>query len=159
MVDKLNKIVIHWTAGVYEPNAVDKAHYHFLVKGNGSIIEGKYEPEDNLNCKDGCYAAHCGGGNTGAIGIALCGMYSNNYPIKRLQLEAMCKKVAELSLKYKIPITTDTILTHSEFGHKNPSTTSFGKIDIDKLPCIALYDRQSCGNWIRNKVNWYRSKM
>ena len=152
-------IVIHWTAGTYTPNATDKEHYHFLIDGNGKVIEGKYKPSDNLNCKDGKYAAHTGGGNTGRIGIALCGMYSNEYPIKRLQLEALCKKCAELSKVYGIPITNNTILTHSEFGHKNPHTTSFGKIDIDKLPCIALYDRVSVGNWLRNKINWYRSKI
>ena len=159
MDNKFKGIVIHWTGGVYEPNATDKQHYHFLVTGNGKIIEGKYKPEDNLNCTDGKYAAHCGGGNTGRIGIALCGMWSNDYPIKRIQLEAMCKKVAELSIKYKIPISNSTIITHSEFGQKNPATSYYGKIDIDKLPCVALYDRTSCGNWIRNKVNWYRSKM
>lgn len=112
-----------------------------------------------MNCKDGNYARHCGGHNTGNIGIALCGMYSSEYPIKRLQLEALCKKCAELSKVYGIPITSNTILTHSEFGHKNPHTTSFGKIDIDKLPCIALYDRVSVGNWLRSKINYYRSKM
>jgi hypothetical protein len=152
-------IVIHWTAGTYTPNATDKEHYHFLIDGNGKVIEGKYKPNDNLNCKDGKYAAHCGGGNTGRIGIALCACHSDEYPVKRLQLEALCKKCAELSKVYGIPITNNTILTHSEFGHKNPHTTSFGKIDIDKLPCIALYDRVSVGNWLRNKINWYRSKM
>ena len=152
-------IIIHWTAGTYTPNSTDKEHYHFLVDGNGKVIEGKYKPNDNLNCKDGKYAAHCGGGNTGRIGIALCGMYSNEYPIKRIQLEAMCKKVAELCKVYGLAINSNTIQTHSEFGHKNPHTTSFGKIDIDKLPCIALYDRQSVGNWIRNKVNWYKANI
>ena len=152
-------IIIHWTGGVYEPNSTDREHYHFLVDGNGRVINGKYKPSDNINCNDGRYAAHCGGGNTGRIGIALCGMWSNDYPIKRIQLEAMCKKVAELSKIYGIPIKNTTIMTHSEFGHKNPHTSSFGKIDIDKLPCIALYDRTLIGNWIRNKVNWYRSKM
>lgn len=150
-------IVIHWTGGTYKPNATDLSHYHFLIDGNGKVIEGKYKPNDNLNCKDGKYAQHTGGGNTGRIGIALCGMYSSEYPIKRLQLEALCKKCAELSKVYGIPITSNTILTHSEFGHKNPHTTSFGKIDIDKLPCVALYDRVSVGNWLRSRINYYRS--
>ena len=158
-MDKFKGIVCHWTGGLYEPNSVDLSHYHFLITGDGKVINGKYKPEDNLNCSDRVYAAHCGGGNTGRIGVALCGMYGSSYFIKRIQLEAMCKLVAQLSKKYNIPISTDTILTHSEFGAKHPSTTSFGKVDIDKLPCIALYDRKSCGNWIRNKVNWYRSKM
>lgn len=152
-------IVIHWTAGTYIPNATDKEHYHFLIDGNGRVIVGKYKPEDNLNCKDGTYAAHCGGGNTGRIGVALCGRYSNEYPIKRIQLEAMCKLVAQLCKQYSIAIGSDTVMTHSEFGHKNPHTTSFGKIDIDNLPCLALYNRRDVGNWIRNKVNWYRQRV
>lgn len=152
-------IICHWTGGTYEPNSTDLAHYHFLVTGSGKIKEGKYKPEDNLDVGDGKYAPHCGGGNTGRIGIALCGMFNSNYPIKRVQLEAMCKKIAELCNQYNISIGSNTIQTHSEFGHSHPNTTSFNKVDIDKLPCIALYDRKSVGNWIRNKVNWYRSKI
>jgi N-acetyl-anhydromuramyl-L-alanine amidase AmpD len=156
---KYKGIVCHWTGGTYIPNTTDKTHYHFLIDGKGKVVEGKYRPSDNLDCSDGKYAAHCGGGNTGRIGVALCGMWSKDYPIKRIQLEAMCKLVAQLSKEYNIPINSDSILTHSEFGHKNPSTTSFGKVDIDKLPCIALYTRNDCGNWIRNKVNWYRQRL
>lgn len=155
----MKRIIIHWTGGVYTPNDHEKNCYHFLVDGDGKVVKGIHKVEDNENVNDGNYAAHTGGGNTGSIGVALCGMHSIGYPIRRKQLEAMCKLVAELSIKYKIPIKNNTILTHSEFGHSHPDTTSFGKIDIDKLPCIALYNRVSCGNWIRNKVNWYRSKI
>ena len=159
MTSKFKGIICHWTGGVYEPNATDLSHYHYLITGSGKVIEGKYKPEDNLDCTDGKYAQHCGGGNTGRIGIALCGMWSKDYPIKRIQLEAMCKLIAQLCNKYSIPITSNTIMTHSEFGEKNPATTSRGKIDIDKLPCIALYDRRAIGNWIRIKTNWYKSKL
>lgn len=152
-------IVFHWTGGTYIPNSTDRSHYHYLITDTGKVVEGKYKPEDNLNCKDGVYAAHVGGGNTGRIGIALCGMWSKDYPITRVQLEAACKLAAQLCKRYGIAIGSDTVMTHSEFGQKNPHTSSFGKIDIDKLPCVALYDRKSCGNWIRNKVNWYRSKI
>ena len=104
----LNRITIHWTAGTNYPNSTDKQHYHYLVDKEGRIIEGKYKPEDNLNCKDGKYAPHCGGGNTGNIGIALCGMYDSRYPITRKQLEAMCKLVASLSSTHGIPITSSS---------------------------------------------------
>jgi len=155
----LTKIAIHWTAGVYTPNATDKQHYHFLIDGDGKVIKGTHKPQDNENCTDGNYAAHLGGGNTGTIGVAICGMYSSSYPIKRVQLEACCKLIAELSKQYSIPIKNTTIFTHSEFGERNPHTTSNGKIDIDKLPCIALYTRKECGDWLRNKINWYRTKL
>lgn len=155
----LNKIIYHWTAGTNVPNATDLAHYHYLVDASGKVYEGNYKPEDNLSCKDGHYAKHCGGGNTGAIGIAVCGMATVNYPLTHRQLEAACKLGAELSYKYGIPITNKTILTHSEFGNSHPHTTSYGKVDINELPCVCVWGREACGDWIRNKVNWYKSKI
>lgn len=155
----LSKITIHWTAGTYTPNDVDKKAYHFLVDGNGKIIKGKYKPTDNINCQDGVYAAHCGGGNTGNIGIGICAMWdSKAYPIKRCQIEAACKLAAELSKTYGIPISTTNIFTHAEFGNRYPNSTSRGKRDIDSLPCVCVYGVQQVGNWIRDKVHWYKVK-
>lgn len=155
----LKRITFHWTGGVYKPNQVDLNSYHFLIDGSGNIIKGKYRPEDNLNCKDGIYAAHCGGANTGNIGIAVCGMYSTDYPIKRIQIEAACKLAAELAVKYGIRITNRNVVTHAEVGKMLPHSTSYGKIDIINLPCVAVYGMDNVGNWIRNKVQWYRSKI
>lgn len=155
----LNKITIHWTAGTYTPNNTDRLHYHFLVDDKGNVYTGKYKPEDNINCKDGKYAAHTGGGNTGNIGVAMCSMYDTRFPITRKQLEATCKLVAELSKRYGIAISNKKIFTHAEFGRDNPNTTSYGKIDINKLPCVAIYGIKECGDHIRKTVNWYRSKM
>jgi N-acetyl-anhydromuramyl-L-alanine amidase AmpD len=155
----LNRITFHWTGGVYTPNNIDKHAYHFLIDGDGNVIKGDYRPEDNTNCLDGFYAKHCGGGNTGNIGIAICGMYSNDYPIKRVQIEAACKLAAQLTMRYGIRITNRNVITHAEFGRQYPHTTSNGKIDIINLPCVAVYGMNNVGNWIRNKVQWYRSKM
>lgn len=155
----LKRITLHWTGGLNEPNATEKAHYHFLIKGDGTIVKGNHEPEDNLDCKvSGTYAAHTGGGNTGNIGVALCGMWSNQYPIHRIQIEACCKFVASLCDKYGILVNENNVLTHAEFGLTHPKTTSAGKIDIDKLPCVPIYGVKECGKWIRNKVRWYKEK-
>ena len=155
----LNRITFHWTGGTYVPNDVDLSAYHFLIDGEGRVHKGTHKPEDNINCRDGVYARHCGGGNTGNIGIAVCGMWSNDYPIKRKQIEAACKLAAELAERYGIRITNRSILTHAEFGRQFPHTTSNGKIDINNLPCAAVYGIDNVGNWIRNKVAWYRSKI
>ena len=155
----LNRITIHWTGGVYIPNQVDKNAYHFLIDGEGKVVKGTHKPEDNINCKDGNYAPHTGGGNTGNIGIAVCGMYSKDYPIKRIQIEAACKLAAELCNKYGIRITNKNVVTHAEFGKQHPHTTSNGKIDIVNLPCVAVYGVDNVGNWIRNKVQWYRQHL
>lgn len=156
----LKRITFHWTAGTYKPNATDKNAYHFLIDGDGKVVKGKYKPTDNIDCTDGVYARHCGGGNTGNIGIAICGMAdAKQYPIKRIQIEAACKLAAELSKEYGIVVNSNTIITHAEFGERNPATTSKGKIDIINLPCVAVYGIGNVGNWIRNKVLWYRSKI
>ena len=159
MVRELFRITLHWTGGTYKPNTTDKKAYHYLVDGDGKVCNGVYKPEDNMDCSDGKYARHCGGGNTGNIGVALCGMWSKDYPIRRIQLEAACKLIAELSVKYNIRVDNVHILTHAEFGNRFPNTTSYGKIDIVNLPCIAVYGADNVGNWIRNKVVWYRGKI
>lgn len=174
--NKFTKIILHWTAGGYYPNATDLQHYHFLIDKDGNIHDGLFKPEDNLNCNDGIYAAHCGGGNTGAIGIALCGMagYKNSkqpgkYFITRKQCETMFKLVAELLRRYSLDTTS--IKTHALFGRENSKTTSFGKIDITALPPCYDVDVTKAvinarGNKIKgyndfivSKVKWYLSKI
>lgn len=162
----MNKIIIHWTGGGWFPNATDKEHYHFLIDKNGKVINGKYKVEDNENCSDGKYASHCGGGNTGAIGVAMCGMYGfksskavGSYPLTKIQCEACFKLIAELCKKYNIKITPQTVLTHYEFGLTHPKTSSAGKIDIIHLPAYNNIKQLEIGSFIRNKVKWYINKI
>ena len=162
----MNKIIIHWTAGAYMPNSTDLRHYHYLIDKNGRINYGIFKPEDNENCNDGKYAPHTGGGNTGAIGVALCGMYGFSsatklgcYPLTKIQCEALFSFVAKLSKKYKIKIDNNHIMTHYEFGLKNPKTTSAGKIDIIYLPPYPQIKKQNIGDFIRSKVLWYSTKI
>lgn len=162
----MNKIIIHWTAGAYTPNSTDLRHYHYLIDKNGRINCGIFRPEDNENCNDGKYAQHTGGGNTGAIGVALCGMYGFSsatklgcYPLTKIQCEALFSFVAKLSKKYKIKIDNNHIMTHYEFGLKNPKTTSAGKIDIIYLPPYPQIKKQNIGDFIRSKVLWYSTKI
>lgn len=159
----MKRIIIHWTAGAHQPNNKEFESYHFLVNKDGIIIEGKYKPEDNENVNDGNYAQHTGGGNTGSIGISMCGMLNfdkpegSKYPLTEKQCQATFKKCAELCKKYNIPITVDTVLTHYEFSKKHPNTTSYGKIDITWLPYAVAPGM--IGDYIRNKVKWYFQKL
>lgn len=137
-----------------------------MIDKDGKLYNGKYKPEDNINCGDGKYAQHTGGGNTGSIGISMCGMYNfknknsvGPYPLTKVQCEKMFKTVAELCKKYNIKITPDTVLTHYEFGQKNPKTSSYGKIDIIYLPPYPEVQQNEIGNFIRSKVSWYLSKI
>lgn len=161
----MNRIIIHWTAGRYYPTEFEKKFYHFLVDGEGKIYKGFYDPEGNLNCADGRYAAHTGGGNTGSIGIAMCSMFDfkdrnhcGNYPITKIQFESCMNLCAKLSNKYSIPVSPSNVMTHYEFGQKNPKTTSFGKIDITYLPPYPWVAKDDIGSFIRTKIRWYKIK-
>ena len=163
--NKLDKIIIHWTAGRYYPTQLEKQHYHFLIDKEGKIFNGIYKPEDNINCVDKIYAAHCGGGNTGAIGVAMCGMYGfksnkniGNFPILPIQFESCMLFCAELASKYNIEISKDNILTHYEFGQAHPKTTSFGKIYIIYLPTHPWVAKNEIGSFIRSKIRWYKER-
>lgn len=161
----LSKITFHWTAGASIPCATDLKHYHYVIDSNGILYKGIYRPEDNINCNDGKYAAHCGGGNTGNIGIAFCGCYVPNgvsvkntkFPLTRIQLERGFELGAELCKKYNISVNPDNVFTHYEFGKKHPKTLSAGKIDITYMHPFPL--EKDCGQFIRNKIKWYLNKI
>lgn len=163
----MNRIILHWTAGTNQPCSTDYEHYHYLINKDGVIIKGKFAPEDNLNCNDGKYAQHCGGGNTGSIGVSMCGMYvpkntdikDTKFPLTKIQCEAAFKLIAELCKKYNIKITPQTVLTHYEFGQAHPKTSSYGKIDIIYLHAYPDITKNEMGNFIRSKVRWYFSKL
>lgn len=160
----MKRIIIHWTAGAYTPNLIDKEHYHYIIDAKGVVHNGRYTPEDNINCADGRYAAHTGGGNTGSIGVSMCGMAGfkssidvGKYPLTKVQCEACFKLCSDLCKKYNIPITNKTVLTHYEFGKQNPLTSSAGKIDIIYLPPYPTVFKDDVGNFIRAKIRWYSS--
>lgn len=162
----MKRIVLHWTAGNYYPSDYEKSHYHFLIDKDGKIYNGKFKPEDNEICRPEKYAAHTGGGNTGSIGIALCGMagFKNknsvgNYPILKKQFESCMELCAKLAKKYKIQVNYQTVFTHYEFGLRNPKTTSAGKIDIIYLPPYPWVEKDEIGSFIRTKVKWYLNKI
>lgn len=162
----MKRIIIHWTGGAHSPNSHEKECYHYLIDSQGRVHNGKFKPEDNLNCNDGRYAAHTGGGNTGSIGVSLCGMLGfvsgarvGKYPLTRVQVEACFKLCAELCKRYGLKITPQTVMTHYEFGRKNPSTSSAGKIDIVFLPPFPDVSADEVGDFIRAKVRWYYARL
>lgn len=161
----MKRIIIHWTAGGYYPTNYEKEHYHFLIDKDGHVHKGMFKPEDNEICKVGKYAAHTGGGNTGSIGVSICGMSGfisraciGKYPILKKQFESTMKFCAELVVKYHLDINPQTVMTHYEFGIKNPKTTSAGKIDIIYLPPYSWVSKEEVGSFIRSKIKWYKLK-
>lgn len=152
----MKRIIIHWTGGTNQPNTIDFEHYHYLINGDGLIIKGKYKPEDNLNCKDGKYAAHTEMGNTGSIGVALCGMkgYTENgdtsYPLTLKQCLEAFKLIAKLCKEYHIPVAPKTVLTHYEFDCNRGKPGR--KIDIIYLPPFPNIQKNEIGDFIRNNI-------
>lgn len=162
----MKKIILHWTAGSYVPTCYEKECYHFLVGNLGQIYIGHFRPEANLVCRSGMYAAHCGGGNTGAVGVALCAMLGfkdknsvGKFPITQKQFEAAAELVAKLCLKYNIAVSPETVMTHYEFGLKHPETSSRGKIDIVHLPPYSWVAKGDVGGFLRSKVKWYLGRL
>lgn len=162
----MKRIIIHWTAGGYYPTAYEMTYYHFLVDKDGKVYNGKFKPSDNEVCRQGCYAAHTGGGNTGSIGVSMCAMagFKNknavgNYPITKKQFEAAMELCAKLAIQYKINISAQSVMTHYEFGMKNPKTSSAGKIDIIYIPPYPWVTQSEAGSFIRSKIKWYLLKL
>lgn len=150
-------IVFHWTAGSYYPCSTDLKAYHYLFDKDGKGYAGKYTPEDNLNCNDGKYAMHCGGGNTGRIGLAVCCRKDVNTPPTQAQVEAMCKRAAQLCNIYGLQ--PSDCITHAEFGLQNPKTSSAGKIDINDLPYANKSGVKAVADYLRNKVQVYYDRI
>lgn len=160
----LTKECLHWTAGTNTPCREDLAAYHYCVDKLGRIYPGIHTPEDNLNCYDGKYAKHCGGGNTGCIGLAVCGMAGfsiskkqTKYPLTQKQIEAFCCLAAYLSVKYGILIDEKNVFTHYEFDKKKKKPE--GKIDITYIQYLPNLSQNSIGKYLRQKIAWYRDKI
>lgn len=156
MAKKISRIIIHWTAGTYHPNSDDYEHYHYLITGNCLLVRGNYEPEDNLDCKDGKYAKGAEGGNTGTIHIAFCGMKgfkdNNNvgeYPLTKEQCNFGFKEIAKIVKENRLEITRQSVLTHFEFDRNRGQEGR--KIDIICLPYTHL-DKYEVGKYIRARI-------
>jgi N-acetylmuramoyl-L-alanine amidase len=163
----LKKICIHWTAGPYRQTISDYRAYHFTVDGNGEVVAGQFKPTANIPpLRNGAYAAHCGGGNSYCIGVALCGMAGyispqkpGKYPLKAVQAEAAWAFIAKLCVEHHIAVTPETVFTHYEFGQRHPGSDSDGKIDITHLPYLPTLKAEAVGDYIRGKVTWYLRKI
>ena len=160
---QLKRTITHWTAGGGRANSVDKKHYHFITEHDGNIVEGNEKPEDNIVTTDGDYAAHTRDLNTGSLGCAMAGMkdaveFPLNYgpsPITRTQFEAHCKHLAEMHIKYAIPVTRETCLTHAEV-QPTLGVRQLGKWDITVLPFEPMIRGAiPVGDYMRERVMSY----
>jgi hypothetical protein len=162
----LERVICHWTAGSYNPNDQDKEHYHFIIDGDGKVVEGDHKPEANISTSDADgYAAHTRACNTGSIGVSIAAMagavespfIAGPYPIKAVQWSAMVSKVAALCKQYGIAVTPRTVLTHAEV-QGTLGIQQAGKWDITRLPFEpALIGAKAVGDKLRRDVSIHLS--
>ncbi|MFL1873922.1 N-acetylmuramoyl-L-alanine amidase [Hansschlegelia beijingensis] len=109
---KMDRIIVHWTAGNHKASALDKEHYNLLIEANGGVVRGK--PSIDLNDRGGAkagYAAHTLNCNTGSIGVSLCCMAgavespfkAGSAPMTREQWDELPHVLAALCRRYGIP--------------------------------------------------------
>ena len=43
----MKRVILHWTAGTHRASALDAAHYHILIEGNGTLVRGLHPVDAN----------------------------------------------------------------------------------------------------------------
>lgn len=156
---RMKRVICHWTAGGYRATSLDRAHYHILIEGDGSLVRGTHSIADNVSTADGVYASHTRGYNTGSIGVAVCCMlgaqaspfHPGSYPMTPKQWETMAQVVAELCQFYAIPVTPRTVLGHGEV-EVYLGIAQGGKWDPMVLPWALEMSHTQVGNFLRALV-------
>ena len=155
----LKRIVAHWTVGTYKSNPIDRAHYHFIIEGDGNIVAGGHKPEANIRPVRGRYAAHCLNLNTGSIGISMASMAGAQserdlgpYPFTEVQFDSMCRKIADLCRIYDIVPSRMTVLSHAEV-QPTLGIKQRGKWDFTVIPFMPhIRGAIPCGDEMRRRV-------
>lgn len=157
---KMDRIIIHWTAGHHTPTDDDRAHYHILFDGDGKPIRGKPSIAANVSPLQANYAAHTLNCNTRSIGVSLCCMAEavespfdpGPSPMTKKQWDAMILGVAQLAVFYQIPITPKTVLSHAEV-QGTLGIKQRGKWDITRLAFDpAMKGAHECGDRFRAEI-------
>lgn len=165
-------IVGHWSGGLSYPNKLDKNSYQLLIDAEGAVHRGLAQ---------GCTCS-TGGMNSITYNIACCGGLSTSR-LTPIQVEKFFKTCAEKIKVYGL--TANDFYTHAEIGEmcrgyrlkqqnqpydkKHKIITdllpynewlyqNIGKIDLTILPAISGNAFET-GNFIRNKIKWYLSKI
>lgn len=158
---KMERIIVHWTAGGNKATKLDKEHYHLIIEGDGNLVLGDHPITDNVTAADGDYAAHTLGCNTGSIGVSLAAMRGATQspfnpgpsPITRAQWEKLPYVLAALCRRYSIPVLPTTVLSHAEV-EKTLGIKQRGKWDIAILPFDRSFNTATLvGNNFRSRTH------
>lgn len=127
----LSRIHLHWTAGGHKPSSTDRAAYHVLIRGDGTVEQ--VAPHTARR-------SHTLNANQGAIGVSLCAMSgaverpfnAGSSPVTEAQIDALAREAARLSRIYDIPVSPYSILTHAELPFLGVPQRQ--KWDVNYLP-------------------------
>jgi hypothetical protein len=158
----IRRAILHWTAGGSSPSPDDLKHYHVLWDSTGRAVRGvpTIDKNDASGARTG-YAAHTLNCNTGSIGASLCGMRGavespfspGPSPITRGQWDSAIRGLAQMCLRYGIPVTPQTVLTHAEV-QDNLGIRQKGKWDIARLPFdTSVVGARAVGDLLRRQVS------
>lgn len=156
----MQRIIMHWTAGWHRANPTDRAAYHILIEGDGSLVMGDMPISANRAPIHGRHAAHTLNLNSDSIGVSMCGMVGSqerpfrpgSAPLTERQVEAMVQRVAALAQEYGIPVTRETILSHAEV-QPTLGVRQRWKWDITWLPgWSAVRDPVEVGDMLRTRI-------
>lgn len=157
---KMQRIIVHWTAGGHVASGLDKAHYHLLIEADGRLVRGV--PTIDLNqapARKG-YAAHTLNCNTGSIGVSLCCMAgaiespfsAGKSPMTEIQWDKLPHVLADLCRRYGIPVTPQTVLSHAEV-QGTLKIAQRGKWDIARLAFNpSIVGAKACGDLFRKRT-------
>lgn len=153
----VQRIVMHWTAGHYRPSLFDRAHYHFVIDGDGKALKGPRAP--------GQYLPHVRAFNTGSVGLSIACMagavQGKTYgpaPLTNLQWERACQAAAEILHAYGLEVSERTLLCHSEVDRVY-GVAQRGKWDIDVLPFDSTLVPYGVHRQMRDKAGWYLERV
>lgn len=141
----IHRIHLHWDAGSGQVSDITRRSYNGCIDADGHRHAGRWGPEDQAAYRAGERgASHTLSANTGAIGIALCGMAGavespfnpGGHPISWDQIDALAGWVAEFCAAYWIPVSRYSVLTHAEIQPTLGIRQRF-KWDITWLPDMA----------------------
>jgi hypothetical protein len=154
-------LILHWTAGADGLNQKEEDSYNEIVFNDGTWVPGTFPDEAQIPpLRPGQYAAHTLNGNSYAKGIAIDAMagarerpFNPGFnPITEAGLKALVNRAAVNAIKYKLPVTRKTILTHAEV-QRTLGIRQNAKWDIMWLPGMTRVDDPIVvGDEIRRQV-------
>jgi N-acetyl-anhydromuramyl-L-alanine amidase AmpD len=153
------RVVLHWTAGTHKASALDKAHYHVLIEGDGTVVMGEHPIDANARPVRTVRANHTRNLNTGSIGVSVCCMSNaierpfsaGQFPMTITQWQIAAEVVADLCEHYKIPVTPRSVIAHGEVEHVL-GIKQLGKWDPLVLPWTPQVPRQQVMDQFRASV-------